>query len=315
MPILSICIVSYKVRDVLEKCLNSIYGNTKKMGFEVIVVDNNSGDGTWELVKDGFPDVRLVVNMQNLGFARAANMAIQASKGRYLLLLNPDTEILENSLENMVKYLDNNERIGILGGRVLNPDGTQMLSCSSFPSLLNYSLEAFFLYRLFPRSRFFGRPYLSYLDYDKPQDVDVVLGAFFMIRKKALEEVGNFDERFFLYSEETDLCLRVKKAGWKVYYTPDAKVLHWGGESTKTAKARTRTELLRSKRLFFEKHYGSSKSRAASHILALGALLRLITWLPMFGVLSLTQKNRNNHWEKVLHPLVTLKWFVRECLD
>jgi len=315
MPILSICIVSYKVKGLLEKCLESIYEHTGKMDFEIVVVDNNSGDGTVEMVRERFPEVHLIANAQNTGLARAVNMALKKSRGRYLMLLNPDTLVLNSSLKNMVHYMSNNAQVGILGGKVLNHDGTQMLSCSSFPCLLSYMLEAFFLHKLFPGSRFFGRPCLSYLDYDRPQDVDVVLGAFFLIRKEVLEEVGNLDERFFLYSEETDLCLRARKAGWKVGYTPDARVLHWGGESARTDRAKMRMQLLKSKKLFFEKHYGYSKSKVAGGILVLGALIRLMAWLPLFSILALSHQARNKYCEKVLYPLVTLRWFVRECLN
>ncbi|MEK7167612.1 MAG: glycosyltransferase family 2 protein [Patescibacteria group bacterium] len=220
---LSIIIVSWNVKGLLKKCLESI-----KEDFEIIVVDNNSKDGTKEMVEKDFPEAKLIKNKKNLGFAKANNQGIQEAKGDCILFLNPDTEILDGTLEKCLKEMDTG--IGILGCKILNPDLTIQPSVRRFPTFLNILLI------LSKLPKFFHFKSLDHylakdFNYDKSQEVDQVMGAFMMVKKEVLDKVGMFDERFFLWFEEVDFCRRAKRNGFKIYYLAEAEIIHYGGQS------------------------------------------------------------------------------------
>ncbi len=228
---LSIIIVSWRVRDLLQKCLRSIYQNTTGLKFEVFVVDNNSLDGTIEMVQNEFPQVELIINTKNLGFARANNQALAQSAGRYLLLLNPDTEFFDNALGRMVELMDKNREWGIAGCQILNADQTLQASVRRFPDWLTQSLILLKLHH----HRFFEKYLFFYLaqdfNYQAVAEVDQVMGAFFMIRRSVFEELGLLDEKYFYWFEEVDYCRRAKDAGLKVVYTPGSSIIHHGAMS------------------------------------------------------------------------------------
>lgn len=229
---LSIIIVSYNTKKLLYDCLHSIYEQTKNITFEVIVVDNNSNDGSQEMVKQNFKQVRLISNGENKGFAVANNQAIKYASGKYFLLLNSDTVILDFAITTSFKFLEQNENISILGCKQLNSDLSHQPSCRSFPTLWNLFVESTFLYIPFKRSRIFGSYHMTHFDYTTLMPVDVVMGAFMMIRKKVVDQIGLFDEEYFMYAEETDFCFRAKNHGFKTFYYPNAKIIHHGGGST-----------------------------------------------------------------------------------
>jgi GT2 family glycosyltransferase len=299
------------VRELLNKCLHSIEKFIQLPTLEIVVVDNNSKDGTEEIIRNNFPHVKLIVNNQNLGFAKACNIAVDNCKGDYILLLNPDTQFIDNSLMNMINYMKVNPTVGIIGGKILNPDGTFMHSCSSFPNLWNYFCEATFLYKIFSNSRIFGKPYLSYLNYDEVQKVDAILGAFFLIRRKVISSIGVFDEKFFMYAEEIDYCYRAKKSGWQIFYFPHSKIMHLGGESTKQNKFKMRVELMKSKNYYLTKHHGKSFASLASVFQISGAFIRLSIWiLPVLFFLIFSQKLRKACFEKILFSCAPLIWLI-----
>jgi len=229
---LSIIIASWNVQELLQQCLESIFNNQPAFSFEVIVVDNASKDQSVGLVMNQFPQVRLITNQKNLGFARANNQAVKIAQGDFILLLNPDTVILAGTLDKTVNYLEQNKEIGVLGCQLLNPDKTLQPSLRRLPTLGSQLLILLKLHRLFPKLKSLRNYFATDLDYSKVQEAGQVMGAFMLIRKKLIDKLGLFDERFYLWFEEVDLCKRVKDDGqWKVIYYPEAAVIHYGGQS------------------------------------------------------------------------------------
>lgn len=228
---LSIVIVNWRVKDLLQKCLRSLYQKTTGLQFEVFVVDNNSLDGSVEMIKDEFPQVELIINTKNLGFATANNQALRQAAGRYILLLNPDTEIIDNALSRLVALMEQNREWGIVGCHILNPDLSTQESVRRFPDWLT---QALILLKL-QHQRFFKKYFFSYLakdfDYQQLAAVDQVMGAVFMLRRSVLTEIGLLDEKYFYWFEEVDYCRRAAKAGLQVVYTPEPAIIHHGAGS------------------------------------------------------------------------------------
>lgn len=275
---LSILIVSYRVKDHLSNCLRSIFENSMGLSFEVIVVDNNSTDNTLDMIKKDYKGVRLIENNQNLGFAKANNQALKIAKGEYILFLNPDTEVRPETIDRSIDFLENNPKAGAVGCKILNPDGSLQPSAKSFPGFWNYFFETFFLYKLFPRNRLFGRFYMTSFDYNSVRETDMVSGAFLMVSKKLLEEVGGWDERFFIYSEETDLCYRIKKTGKKIFFIPQAQIIHYGGRSTSQEPIEMFQQDHKSRYLFMRKHYKLITVFFSEWIIFSGVCLRTALW-------------------------------------
>jgi len=270
----SVIIVSYNTRDTLRACLESLYTAIGARRVEIIVVDNASRDGSADMVAEEFPATRLVRNPTNLGFAAANNLGFGIAHGRYLILLNPDTLLDAAAIELSLTHMDAHPAVGLAGGRLLGRSGADEPSARLFPSLLNEFLVLTGLAARFPRSRFLGRFDRTWADPSEPAPVDWVPGAFAIIRRSALTEVGGFDERFFLYYEEVDLCRRFKAAGWQVWYWPDIVVRHWGGESSKTVEGEafsaSGSQLvlwrMRSALLYFHKHHGRAAAWAVARL-------------------------------------------------
>lgn len=254
---LSIIIVNWNVKDLLKKCLESIYRETKGASFEIFVVDNASTDGSVEMVKQNFSQVKLTVNNKNLGFATANNQAIKISRGKYVLLLNPDTELIEDAFSIMIRRMDKHEEIGVLGPELLNSDRSLQPSVRRFPTLLSQSLILLKMHRLLPNLKTFRKYFARDFDYSREQNVDQVMGACFMIRREALEKVGGLDENFYIWFEEVDYCKRIKDAGFSVVYTPKTKLIHLGGESFVKQLSLDKQKMFnKSSRYYFRKHHG-----------------------------------------------------------
>ena len=228
---LSICIVNWNTETFLRDCLRSIYQGTSKLSREIFVVDNASKDGSVEMVRNLFPDVCLIVNQQNKGFATANNQAIRFAKGRYILFLNPDTLIHDGALETMVQFMERHPEAGGVGCRLLNADGSVQHSIRRSPSFGVILLESTILKRIpFLRGRV-GDFKAKDFSFDKTEEVDAVCGAGLLVRKSVLDEVGPMDEGYFMFIEELDLCQRMRAKGYKIYFIPDAQMTHFGGES------------------------------------------------------------------------------------
>lgn len=256
---LSIVVVNWNVRELLKQCLRSVLAAKRPSGLatEVIVIDNASSDGSVEMVRDEFPQVRLIANNENLGFTGGNNQGIVESQGRDVLLLNPDTEVLGDALAKMVYYMDAHPDVGALGPMLLNPDGSVQSSRRGFPTLATALLEStVFQWELSKDNQILRRYYVLNRPDNEVQEVDWVTGACILMRREAIEEVGLLDEGFFMYSEELDWCSRAKERGWKVIYLPTAKVVHYGGKSSEQVVPFRHIQFQRSKIRYFRKHHG-----------------------------------------------------------
>ncbi len=256
---LSVIIVNYNVKEFLLNSIASIKKAAENILHEIIVVDNASADGSIEALSKKFPDVKIIQNKENVGFGKANNQAIAEAKGEYVLLLNPDTLLKDNTITEMLKFMDERNDVGLATCKVLNPDGTLQLACRrSFPRPWVSFTKIIGLSKLFPHSKLFAKYNLTYLDENKTYEVDAVSGSFMFLRKKVLDEVGGFDPDFFMYGEDLDLCYRVKEKGWKVFYHPATEIIHYKGESTKRSSIDETRLFYNAMTLFVEKHFSSS---------------------------------------------------------
>lgn len=260
---LSVIIVSYNAKDYLLNCLKSL-----DQKFEIIVVDNASTDGSTEEIKKSFPQVKIIKNKKNLGFAKANNQGIKQASGRYILLLNPDTKILDNAISKMINWMDNNPKAAVSTCQLLNEDGSLQPTGGFFPTLPRLIAWQLFLDDILPLKSYHPKKQF----YDKEKELDWVTGAFFLFRKEIIDKVGLFDEKFFMYAEELEYCHRIKKAGFKVFFTPRASIIHYGFKSG--SKERALISEYESLKYFYQKHYPPYKAIFARIILKFGALIR-----------------------------------------
>ena len=279
---LSIIIVSWNTRKLLDRCLETVEEAIRTSDVEeteIFVVDNGSTDGSVGMLR-GRPGVlRIIVNDENIGFARANNQAIRRTSGRYILLLNPDTELGKDSIGAMIRFLENNPSVGAVGPRQTNPDGSLQPSCFPLPTLPR---EFWRLFHLDSIRAIASYPMQSW-DHESPRQVESLMGACLCLRREALDGVGLLDEDYFMYSEEIDLCYRLRTAGWTLFWVPAAVVAHHGGQSTKQAQTQMFLHLYKSKILYFRKNGGGMRSVAYKFILIGASLARLalapIAWL------------------------------------
>jgi GT2 family glycosyltransferase len=276
---ISVIIVNWNTRDILRDCLSSVFKQTQGTEFEVIVIDNGSSDSSIQMVKVEFPQVTVIANIENRGFAAANNQGVVIAKGRYVLLLNSDTIILDDVIKKTVLFADTHREAAVVGCRVLNPDMSLQPTCFMFPSVMNMLLSTTYLCKLFPKSYFFGREQMTWWDRSDVRDVDVVTGCFMLVRQQAIEQVGLMDERFFVYGEETDWCYRFKKAGWKVLFTPDAQIIHFGRQSSKQVPSQMTLQLKGSILRFIDKHHSLLEYRLACVLVWLFFAVRVPIWL------------------------------------
>ncbi len=252
---LSILIVNWNVRDLLRRCIQSVLAHPPPGSLEIIVVDNGSTDGSVEMVRAEFPQVHLIANPDNRGFTAANNQGLAVAQGRYVLLLNPDTEVVGDALTTMGALADAHPDVGVVGPQLLNPDGTVQSSRRRFPTLMTALLESTWLQPWAPR-RLLARYYVLDRSDDEVQDVDWVTGAALMARREAIEQVGPLDEGFFMYSEELDWCRRFREAGWRVVYLPTARVIHHEGKSSEQVLPARHIHFQTSKVRYFRKYHG-----------------------------------------------------------
>ena len=289
----SLIIVSWNTRDVLRNCLRSVYEQAVQIVFEVIVIDNASSDGSSEMVRAEFPQVVLIENRENHGFASANNQGIAIANGRYVLLLNSDTIVLDHAIDKTVQFADAHPEASVVGCRVLNADRTVQHTCFMFPSLLNMVLSSTYLYKLFPKNKFFGRERMLWWDRNDVRQVDVVTGCFMLVRREVVEQVGLMDERFFVYGEETDWCYRFKQAGYKMVFMPHAEIVHFRGESSKHIAAKTILLKRGSRLLFIKKHKGCLAYVLACLLTALFFFLRVPYWMTKAAFSGRKQRSAN----------------------
>ena len=268
---LSIIIVNYNTREHLKNCLESIYNTRQEVSYEVWVVDNNSTDSSSTMVEIEFPQVRLIKNSENSGFARANNQAIKQAEGSFILLLNPDTIVFDHVFDRTIDFLQETPETGMVTCKLVKPDGTLDLACRrSFPSAFDGFCRASGLSKMFPKSHLFAQYNLTFLDENEISEVDAINGAFMMVKREALSDVGLLDEDYFMYMEDLDWCFRFKQKGWKVYYVPNTKVIHLKGESGKENSNGMISEFYKSMEMFYKKTYRPNKSQVGFWFTILG---------------------------------------------
>ncbi|KYH30673.1 N-acetylglucosaminyl-diphospho-decaprenol L-rhamnosyltransferase [Clostridium tepidiprofundi DSM 19306] len=277
---LSVIIVNYNTKDLLKQTIDSVIKTTKNIKYEIIVSDNNSHDGSIEMMKEVFPQIKLIENNDNLGFSKGNNVAIRESKGRYVLLLNSDTVVLDNCLEQCVNYMDKHKYTGVLGCKVVLKNGELDHACRrGFPTpqaSLYYMLK---LNKFWPNNEKYTQYTLSHLNEDEINEVDSVMGAFMMVRREAIEKVGLLDETFFMYGEDIDWCYRIKEAGYKVVYYPKANIIHYKGASSSKKPFKTIYEFHRAMYIFYNKHYREKYSFLITILVYIGIMLKLVLTL------------------------------------
>ncbi len=253
---LSVIIVNYNVRAFLENAIVSVCKATSGIQSEVFVVDNASDDGSVEMIRQKFPSVKLTVNTKNLGFAAANNIALREVQGKYILLLNPDTIIQEDTLRVMMEFMDRHPDAGLAGCKILNPDGTLQLACRrSFPTPWVAFTKIIGFSAFLPRSKVFSRYNLEYLNPDDTYEVDAVSGSFMFLRREIMDAVGELDEQFFMYGEDLDWCYRIKQAGWKIFYVHGTQIIHYKGESARRSDIDEVKLFYQAMRVFVQKHF------------------------------------------------------------
>jgi len=315
--ILSIIIVNYNVKYFLEQCINSIKVASKGIKLEIFIVDNNSTDGSSEMIKKEFPYCKLIQNKVNVGFSKANNQAIKKSKGKYILLLNPDTIIEEDTLKKCIAFMNKKSDVGSLGVKMIDGNGKFLPeSKRSFPTPIVAFYKMFGLSTLFPKSQIFGKYHLSFLNEDEIHKVDVLSGAFLLIKKNVLNKVGLLDEKFFMYGEDIDISYRIQKAGFKNYYFPKTKIIHYKGESTKKSSINYVFIFYKAMIIFAKKHFKKNNAFLFSFLINIAIYFRAIlsitkrvfndlgialidTLIIYFGIFFL-----KNYWEKISPELV-----------
>ena len=253
---LSIVIVNYNVKDLLKRCLESIFQYEKDVEFEVIAVDNGSKDHSQKMLKSDFPQVKVIENKRNLGFSAGCNQGIRESRGRYILLLNPDTELAPGGFKNMIDFMDSRPKAGVCGPKMTDQEGNLQFSCRSFPSYLAaISSSQSVMHRIFPGNFLSQKYLLKEKDHSQTGDVDWVSGSCLLAKREMLEKVGLLDEGFYMYVEDVDLCYRAKTAGFSVYYFPSVVVIHHIGQSTRKKEIDMLVEHHKSMYRFYRKHH------------------------------------------------------------
>ncbi|MDB3868621.1 glycosyltransferase [Candidatus Marinimicrobia bacterium] len=341
---LSVIIVSFNVKSYLRQCLNSVLASTQIDDLEIIVIDNHSFDGSCNLLKNEYPQIKLIENKKNMGFSVAVNQGIDIAKGDYVCFLNPDTLIQEDTFSKLISHLKENPEVGCIGPKILNPDGSLQKSCKrSFPTPLVALPKVLGLSRIFPKSKWFGKYNLTYLDENTPHFVDAISGSFMLFPQELVESVGKLDESFFMFGEDLDYSFRVKQTGYKVLYQPETEVIHYKGESVKSAPQDMIKVFYEAMNIFFEKYKDdypswrfmkwlvkmgihfrklasfltSSSSRISARILdtssiGLSFFLAISLWYPLFYSESNTTRTFIGHMPLILN--LTTCWLLSSYL-
>jgi GT2 family glycosyltransferase len=252
---LSVIIVSWNTKDLLRACLSSLHKEIAALEAEVFVVDNDSSDGSAAMVAAQFNSVKLIANATNRGFAAANNQALALASGDYILLLNPDTEVQPGGLPFLIEFIERHPKAGIVAPQLLNSDGSIQRSCRQFPSFLGMTYELLGLSRMFSHVQKFRQYKMLDWNHDDERQVDQPEGACLLVRRAVIEQVGKLDEGFFMLFEEVDWCYRIKQAGWEIWFTPGAKVVHHYGQSIKQVKAKMILSSHRGMYRYWRKHH------------------------------------------------------------
>ena len=304
-PLVSVIIVSWNARDYLCQCLESLSDKVCAYPMEIIVVDNASTDGSPESVEKHFPQVQLIRNAANFGFAKANNIGFAQSRGRYLAFINSDVKVLKDCLTHLVNFCEHRPEVALVGPRVIGRDGKLQRTCRGFPTVWNIFCRAMALDIIFPRTKLFAGHTLSYWSQETLESVDILGGCFWLARREALVQVGLLDESFFMYGEDMDWCKRFWKEGWKLFFVPTAEAIHYGGGSSANAPVRFFIERQRADLQYWKKHHSHAGFICYFVISCLQLMLRAIG----FGFLSYLSKMQQQACRhKVERSLACLRW-------
>ncbi|MFC1509619.1 glycosyltransferase [Candidatus Omnitrophota bacterium] len=294
---ISVVIVSYNVSSFLDQALTTLEDSARGIEHEIFVVDNASSDDSVAMVKSKHPSAFVIENKDNVGFARANNQALKKVSGRFVLLLNPDTVLMKDTLKTMIDFFESNPETGAAGCKVINPDGSLQLACRrGFPTPGVAFFKMVGLSNLFPKSKTFGAYNLTYLDPEAVAEVDAVSGSFLMLKREVLDKVGFLDEDFFMYGEDLDFCYRIKQAGWKIHYVPFTEIIHFKGESTKTVPTmKSIHTFYDAMQIFVKKHYSNNSAMFLPRKLLMAGIYTRMAWV--FGL---------NLMKQVRQPLIDL---------
>ncbi|MFE4712004.1 glycosyltransferase family 2 protein [Paenibacillus sp. NPDC056722] len=283
----SILIVNYNTCRLTMDCLRSVYDSETKFSYEIILIDNNSHDGSVEAISREFPNVTLIANEENTGFARANNQGMEIASGRFVLLLNSDTVVRKDTLETMITFMDSRPDVGASGCKIILPDGSLDKACKrGFPTPSASFYYAFGFSKLFPNNPRFNGYQLGYLDPDKNYPVDCLVGAFMLLRRETIEHVGGLDEEFFMYGEDLDWCYRIKEAGWKIYYYSKTSIIHLKGGSARRRPFKIVYEFHRAMILFHRKHYRQQYNSMINGMVYAGVGLKFVLSLVRNAMIS-----------------------------
>ena len=309
----SIVIVSWNCKDHLKKCIESILSSESKLQLEIIVVDNNSMDGTCEVIQEDFPNVILIENDHNAGFATGCNIGIQASRGRIVMLLNPDTTVSKGVIDKMVGFIKSRNDVGMLGPREVLPDGTfDPACCRTLPSLFTHFLNLSGLAMKYPDSKLVSLHLTGNRNPYQQKECEAISGSCMVLKREVLNKIGLLDERFFMYGEDMDLCFRVKKAGWKIWYYAEAEIMHVGGESSKLVEDRMRIVSIDSVYKYVAKNRGMLYAIIYSTMLLSFSLFWLSLW---FSAYCLGYKKRTIKKEVIPKYIKRVHWAIKKgCL-
>lgn len=308
-PLLSIVIINFETPTYTFECIQSIFENAPSVNFEVVVIDNGSKDGSLERIRDTFPQILCIETGANLGFSKANNLGINNARGEYILLLNSDTKILDNSLDKMLEHLLSHSKAGVVGPRQIDGQGKLQLSWGSFPTLVSELSRKLIHYRL-SINDLKVRDYLEEKYAGKTQ-VDWVSGSCLLARKKVLFEAGLLDERFFMYFEDIDLCRRVQQAGWQIHYNSDWTILHYGGVSARKNILHVLVEYRRSQLYFTRKYYGRPGVAILKILLIGKSLIHFLRWGIVFARDKVLAGNAKNSFANLLLSKKTLELVLK----
>lgn len=306
----SVCIISFNTKELLQNCLRSIEYHTHRVSYEVIVVDNNSVDGTQEMLTSLFPEVRTIFNSANQGFAKGTNQAVKIAQGKYVLLLNPDTVLLNDAIDKCVEFLKSKEDNVLVTCKILNSE-RQIQKLNKGKEY--YSLKAQIIMHLnlewiFSRSKYLKEAKLQNFDYSKNQRIYYAPGCFMLLKRSYLETIGYLDENFYFYSEDSDLSYRIRSAGGNIYYYPEAEIIHFGGESSKQVSLDAHHQFIVNRFKYYKKHFGSSNALAYRLILASGSVVKIVHLIPK--IFFFKRQELVNIFKKNYHSLLWAVGFI-----
>ncbi|MCF6148423.1 MAG: glycosyltransferase [Candidatus Kuenenia sp.] len=305
---ISIVIVTWNSSSWIVNCLKSLINDLRSFSHSLIIADNASTDLTVSLIKTQFPEAILIENKTNVGFAQACNTALLLSNSEYVLFLNPDTEVISGMTGTLLAFMEKHREAGAIGPALLNPNGSLQLSGNTFPNLKNILSESFFLDRLFPNSCFFGSHKMSHIDRSKVFMVDWTMGSCLFVRREALDKAGMFDSHYFLFFEETDLCLRLRNAGYKIYILPDAKLIHFGGASSPELYNEEKIIYYHKSLFYYFRKNMPYQLVFLRMAIVLRSLLRIFLWLALYPSNTKTAVNKLRGYGKV----VKLCFWIKE---